>query len=145
MPRSLLRVVALLAGSSFATSAYAADIGEDTASVNITINIPPFAAAIAAEAEGAVGLWTVSTSSSPLMVKLPSEVSEGQVSEGAIFASQGVMLDVRADKGSPIQVERTTVTANNGLLRQGLSLRSVSQNVAMPLLSSTATLTVSVI
>ncbi len=96
---------------------------ESSGSVTITVNIPPFAAGLAARAEGAVGLWTMTTESqSSLMVKLPESIQNGQNQvEAAIFTPASVPFRLfTADRN--LQIGQSATTANNGLVRHGFTL-----------------------
>lgn len=106
--------------SSVPAYAGAAD-SESSAAVRITLTIPPFAAGLAAQAEGAVGLWTMNGSKVPLMVKLPDAIGQGD-SEAAIFTTGGT--PVRIASSSPaVSVAPQTRVTNNGLVRHGFALR----------------------
>jgi hypothetical protein len=107
-----------------AVPAQASDAGaESTGAVTITVNIPPFAAGLAAQGEGAVGLWTVSTDSSALMLKLPDTLTSDKAAEAAIFTNGNIVLDISVDAPSRIEIVRTGSRVDNGLVRQALSLR----------------------
>ena len=107
-----------------ATPAQASDAGsESTGTVTITVNIPPFAAGLAAQGEGAVGLWTVSTDSSALMLKIPDTLTSNEAAEAAVFTNGNTLFDVAVDAPSRVEITRTGMRVDNGLVRQGLSLR----------------------
>lgn len=121
---------ALTAAPAHATGADAQASG----TVTITVNIPPFAAALAAQAEGAVGLWTMVDSQSALMVKLPNSIdnSEGEV-EAAVFTPASAPFSVSVTNPG-MKIASGKVAMRNGLVRHGFLLRrsgtSVSTNVA---------------
>lgn len=116
-------LVALLTGLS-AQSAHAAGADAQTSgTVSITVEIPPFAAGLAAQAEGAVGLWTMVDNQSTLMVKLPDTVSnaDGDV-EAAIFTAVSTPFSLSVvDAAMNVALQQPTVT--NGLVRHGFTLR----------------------
>lgn len=115
-----------------AAPAQASDVGnESTGTVTITVNIPPFAAGLAAQGEGAVGLWTVSTDGSALMLKLPDTLTD-KAAEAAIFTSGNTVLDVSVDAPSKLEIVRTGMRADNGLVRQALSLRPLDAALTDP-------------
>lgn len=114
-----------IAGLAIALStapAQAAD-AQSTGSVTITVNIPPFAAGLAAQAEGAVGLWTMTDDQSTLMVKLPESLpgSESQV-EAAIFTPSSAPFSVSVTNPG-MEVAPLQIKATNGLVRHGFTLR----------------------
>lgn len=116
-----------------AAPAQASDAGsESTGTVTITVNIPPFAAGLAAQGEGAVGLWTVSTDSSALMLKLPDMLTADKVAEAAIFTNGNTVLDVSVDAPSKLEIVRTGTRTDNGLVRQALSLRPLDAALSDP-------------
>lgn len=123
----MVRFATMLAysvGMLAAAPAQASDLGsESTGSVTITVNIPPFAAGLAAQGEGAVGLWTVSTDSSALMLKIPDRLTSNEAAEAAIFTSGNTLFDVAVDAPSRVEIVRTGMRVDNGLVRQALSLR----------------------
>ena len=117
-------MVACTVGVLAAAPAQASDLGgESTGTVTITVNIPPFAAGLAAQGEGAVGLWTVSTDSSALMLKIPDTLTSNEATEAAIFTSGNTLFDVAVDAPSRVEIVRTGMRVDNGLVRQALSLR----------------------
>ena len=116
-----------------AAPAQASDAGaESTGTVTITVNIPPFAAGLAAQGEGAVGLWTVSTDSSALMLKLPDTLTSDKAADAAIFTNGNTVLDVSVDAPSRLEIVRTGSRVDNGLVRQALSLRSLDAALSDP-------------
>jgi hypothetical protein len=123
----MVRFAAMFAcavGVLVAAPAQASDLGsESTGTVTITVNIPPFAAGLAAQGEGAVGLWTVSTDSSALMLKIPDTLTSNEATEAAIFTSGNTLFDVAVDAPSRVEIVRTGMRVDNGLVRQALSLR----------------------
>lgn len=132
MMRSATMLVCAL-GTLVAAPAQASDFGaESTGTVTITVNIPPFAAGLAAQAEGAIGLWTVSTDSSALMLKLPDTLPSDKAAEAAIYTSGNNLFDVSADSASKIEIVRTGSRVDNGLVRQTLSLRPLDGALADP-------------
>lgn len=120
-----------------ASSVRASDVGpSDSASVTITVNIPPFEAALAAQAEGAVGLWTVGTDGSPLMIKLPDRLSgEG---EAAIFTDGAMPVSISGD-GRALVVSRGATSTTNGLRRQAFGLRTGTTGNGVATMLVTAT------
>ncbi|MDF2602827.1 hypothetical protein [Sphingomonas sp.] len=108
----------------FASPAAAAELGShDSSTFRITVNIPPIAAALAAQAEGAVGLWTVSSSQAPLMIKMPDRVSPDADVEAAVFSSGGMLFSLSAPQ-APLIINATSSTVNNGLRREAFALRA---------------------
>ena len=124
MKRASSLGIASLAVALSAVPAHAAGAdAQNTGTVTITVNIPPFAAGLAAQAEGAVGLWTMTDDQSTLMVKIPESLGsdENQV-EAAIFtpASAPFNLSV-ANLG--MEVAPAQIRVSNGLVRHGFTLR----------------------
>lgn len=116
-----------------AAPAQASDAGaESTGAVTITVNIPPFAAGLAAQGEGAVGLWTVSTDSSALMLKLPDTLTSDKAADAAIFTNGNTVLDISVDAPSRLEIVRTGSRVDNGLVRQALSLRPLDAALSDP-------------
>lgn len=116
-------LVALLTGLTAQSAHAASGDAQTSGTVTITVEIPPFAAGLAAQAEGAVGLWTMIDNQSTLMVKLPDTVSsdDGDV-QAAIFTAVSTPFSVSvADMGMNVALQRPTVT--NGLVRHGFTLR----------------------
>lgn len=117
--------------SLFATAALAimltvtqAHAQETSGNVTITVNIPPFAAGLAAQAEGAVGLWTMVTDQSTLMVKLPDSLPIGETAvEAAVFSAAGTPFRL-ALTGSSLDLAPAAISASNGLIRHGFTLRN---------------------
>jgi hypothetical protein len=117
-------MLAYTVGVLAAAPVQASDLGsESTGTVTITVNIPPFAAGLAAQGEGAVGLWTVSTDSSALMLKIPDRLTSNEAAEAAIFTNGNTLFDVAVDAPSRVEITRTGMRVDNGLVRQALSLR----------------------
>jgi hypothetical protein len=116
-----------------AAPAQASDAGaESTGTVTITVNIPPFAAGLAAQGEGAVGLWTVSTDSSALMLKLPDTLTSDKAADAAIFTNGNTVLDISVDAPSRLEIVRTGSRVDNGLVRPALSLRPLDAALSDP-------------
>ncbi|MHA3840733.1 hypothetical protein ACX0GZ_05880 [Sphingomonas aestuarii] len=86
--------------------------------MTITVTIPPFLAALAAQRDGAVGLWTVTDDRSALMVKTPNEIVAGAVSEAAIYHGSSMLFSVAADAQAPFAVRPGATTSDNGLRRR---------------------------
>jgi hypothetical protein len=117
-------MLAYTVGVLAAAPVQASDLGsESTGTVTITVNIPPFAAGLAAQSEGAVGLWTISTDSSALMLKIPDRLTSNEAAEAAIFTNGNTLFDVAVDAPSRVEITRTGMRVDNGLVRQALSLR----------------------
>jgi hypothetical protein len=97
---------------------------QNTGSVTITVNIPPFAAGLAAQAEGAVGLWTMTDDQSTLMVKIPDSFASGENQvEAAIFTAAGTPFSLSVTNPG-IEVAPAQVQISNGLVRRGFTLRN---------------------
>jgi hypothetical protein len=98
---------------------------QDSSTFQITVNIPPIAAALAAQAEGAVGLWTVSSNQAPLMIKMPDRVPANGDVEAAVFSSGGILFSLSAPQ-APLIISAKSSTVNNGLRREAFVLRASS-------------------
>jgi hypothetical protein len=137
-------VIGTCLGLIAASPAYASELGaSDSASFRITVNIPPFLAALAAQAEGAVGLWTVSSNHEALMVKVPDTIAEGAEAEAAIFHNGDTLFTLSAPQ-SPLVVTSGASSVANGLRRQAFALRAtraqgtiVQPSIATVLVSAT--------
>ncbi len=109
-----------------ASPAMAGQLGsQDSSTFQITVNIPPIAAALAAQAEGAVGLWTVSSNQAPLMIKMPDRVPANGDVEAAVFSSGGILFSLSAPQ-APLIISAKSSTVNNGLRREAFVLRASS-------------------
>ncbi|MDB5714166.1 MAG: hypothetical protein JWO15_1563 [Sphingomonadales bacterium] len=98
-------------------------IGNPSAgAVNITVDIPPFAAALKAQGEGAVGLWTVTDSNSGLMLRLPEKIEGANAASISIYHSSGVQFFVSAP-AEQFAIASTTSDRLNGMIRESFSLQ----------------------
>ncbi|WP_301075662.1 hypothetical protein [Sphingomonas sp.] len=108
----------------------ASELGSrDSSTFSITVNIPPIAAALDAQAEGAVGLWTVSSNQAALMIKMPDRVSSDADVEAAIFSSGGALFSLSAPQ-SPLVISAKSSTIKNGLRRESFALRAAADSKA---------------
>ena len=116
--------------------------GGSSATMTITVTIPPFLAALAAQQEGAVGLWTVTDDKSALMIKTPDTVVAGQEGEAAIYSGSSVLFSLLPEVGTSLLIKERGTTVDNGLRRQAFSVMSGLPPTAS---SSPATIVVSAI
>lgn len=87
------------------------------------VEIPPFAAALAASREGAVGLWTIEDSHGGLMLNLPSEIADKSERPAAIFNGVNTVFSASMEPNNLVELTKRETTQSNGLRRNGLSLR----------------------
>lgn len=119
----LMSVASVCAGASIAN---ASDLGHrSSASMTITVTIPPFLAALAAQRDGAVGLWTVTDDRNALMVKTPDKIVAGQEVEAAIYHGASMLFSVSADAQSPFAIRSSEITSDNGLRRRAYRIAPV--------------------
>ncbi|RYG79681.1 MAG: hypothetical protein EON59_15860 [Alphaproteobacteria bacterium] len=121
-----MKIASQLAAAALVSALFTAPAAAQEASgnVTITVNIPPFAAGLAAQAEGAVGLWTMVDDQSTLMVKLPGALEKGESAvEAAVFSAASTPFKL-AVAGSSLELAASTRTASNGLIRHGFTLRT---------------------
>lgn len=114
---------ALLIGLSVQSAHAAGGDVQSSGTVTITVEIPPFAAGLAAQAEGAVGLWTMVDNQSTLMIKLPDSISRGGADvEAAVFTPASAPFSVSVlNAGMKVAPQQTR--SSNGLIRHGFTLR----------------------
>jgi hypothetical protein len=115
-------VLAMFAGLSAQSAHAASGDMQSSSTVTITVEIPPFAAGLAAQAEGAVGLWTMIDSQSTLMVKLPDAINDDEDIEAAVFTSASTPVSVGL-LDSNAEVALRQASSSNGLVRHGFTLR----------------------
>ena len=118
----LFRTILIFAAISMSSQVQASPLGERSGgTLQITVTIPPFAAALAAQGTGAVGLWTLDSRSIWLMVSVPREISGDSV-EASVFAgasdvvtaqaaSDGIEI-VSAGKSGPNAFQRSDFIVN---------------------------------
>lgn len=116
----MLGVASVFAGASVANASSPGN--ESSAAMTITVTIPPFLAALAAQRDGAVGLWTVTDDRNALMIKTPDEIVAGKESEAAIYHGAAMLFSVTADAQAPFAIRPAEVTSDNGLRRQGFRI-----------------------
>lgn len=117
MSRSIRFFVAGVAAFA-ASSANASDFGGgSSATMTITVTIPPFLAALAAQRDGAVGLWTVTDDENALMIKAP-DLIVGKESETAIYSGRAMLFSVTPEIGAGLEIKANAATVDNGLRRQ---------------------------
>lgn len=124
MKRASISVLTALAFGLSSQLAYAASgDAQSSGAVTITVEIPPFAAGLAAQAEGAVGLWTMVDNQSTLMIKLPDSVRrDGGDIEAAVFSPASAPFSI-AVLNPGMKVAAQEARSNNGLVRHGFTLR----------------------
>lgn len=121
MSRSIKLLVTSVAAFA-ASSASASDYGHSSsATMTITVTIPPFLAALAAQQDGAVGLWTVTDDKSALMIKT-SDLVIGEDSETAIYSGRAMLFSVAPEVGAGLEIKATGATSDNGLRRQSYNV-----------------------
>ncbi len=131
MRRSLVTASLFLGAIPGIANASSAIGTQSSGTVTITVDIPPISAALRAQAEGAVGLWTVTDSTSSLMIKLPDSVGVADPATAAIYHGSNVQFDVSVE--SPrVQIAAKAPEAMNGMTREsfGLEAKSLAGGVA---------------
>jgi hypothetical protein len=103
--RPLLIAIALLVAPSVAAAAAVGNSRSESFDIDITI--PPFAAGIAAAAEGAVGLSSLDTPGGGLLVKTPDVVSAGSQGQISVFSLAGAPITAFVKSGR----SRASITA----------------------------------
>jgi hypothetical protein len=103
---------------------------QSTGSVSIRVVIPPFAAALRAQSEGAVGLWTIANTSG-LMIQLPDQIEANGKVDAAIYRSRDVQFTVSV-KSPMVELKPKTAEVLNGLTREsfGLAAKSLPNDAA---------------
>lgn len=136
MSRSI-KVLVTGVAALFATSASASDFGHSSsATMTITVTIPPFLAALAAQQDGAVGLWTVTDDKNALMIKAPDLVV-GKENETAIYFGRAMLFSVAPEVGTELEIKATGTTSDNGLRRQSYSVSTPSAQEVAPRTNAT--------
>jgi hypothetical protein len=97
--RPLLIAIALVASPSVAAAAGTGLGNSRSESFDIDITIPPFAAGIAAAAEGAVGLSSLDTPGGGLLVKSPDVVAAGSQGQISVFSRTGAPVTAFVKSG----------------------------------------------
>lgn len=122
MARSIKILMSCIAACA-ASSASASDMGSSSsATMTITVTIPPFLAALAAQKDGAVGLWTVTDDKNALMIKTPDLIVAGEDTEAAIYHGQAMLFSLAPEAGSGLQIRMNGATVDNGLRRQSYTV-----------------------
>jgi hypothetical protein len=91
-------------------------------SITIRVVIPPIAAALQAQAEGAVGIWTVEDGKSALMINLPSSVDGKQNATAMVYHGSDMPIAIVADANSMVTLTSMRPTRLNGLTRESFSI-----------------------
>ncbi len=131
-------IAGLMLGLALPTVAQASDgrVGfSSSASATITVIIPPLGAGIEAAAQGAVGLWTLTSESGGIMVHVPETVSTGQSAKLDIYRTDGNLVEVSLPAKSNVSLvhqEATPATAmeHSGLMRQTYTLAAATQTTS---------------
>lgn len=113
----LMGAASVFAGASFAQASGTAN--QSSATMTITVTIPPFLAALAAQRDGAVGLWTVTDDRNALMINTPDEIVAGEEVDAAIYHGAGMLFSVAAEAQAPFAIRPSEMTSDNGLRRRG--------------------------
>lgn len=133
-------IVGLMIGLSLPTVAQANDgrLGfSSSASATITVIIPPLGAGIEAAAQGAVGLWTLTSESGGIMVHVPETVTLGQNAKLDIYRTDGNLVEVSLPAKSTVSLvhqDAPTATAmeHTGLTRQSYTLSALESTNSDP-------------
>ena len=113
-----------LAGVAAPVAVDAQQLGpQSSGGFTFTVEIPPFAAALAASREGAVGLWTIEDAHGGLMLNLPGEVSDTSERPAAIFNGVNTVFSASMEPNTLVEMTRKEDSISNGLRRNGLSFR----------------------
>jgi hypothetical protein len=119
-----LALIVGLAGVATPVAANAQQLGtQSSGGFTFTVEIPPFAAALAASREGAVGLWTIEDAHGGLMLNLPSEVLDRTERPAAIFNGVNTVFSASMDPNALVELTEKETTISNGLRRRNLSFR----------------------
>jgi hypothetical protein len=119
-----LALIVGLAGVATPVAVDAQQLGtQSSGGFTFTVEIPPFAAALAASREGAVGLWTIEDAHGGLMLNLPSEVSDKSERPAAIFNGVNTVFSASMDSNTLVELTEKESSESNGLRRRNLSFR----------------------
>lgn len=119
----MMRIVPIMIVTALGMAPLAAHASEgagttSSGSVTIRVVIPPIAAALQAQAEGAVGIWTVEDEKSALMINLPSSVDGKQNAAAMVYHGSDMPIAIAADANSAVTLTSARPTRLNGLTRE---------------------------
>ena len=119
--KSLLAAMALL-GIAAPAHAASGDLGaSSSATMHITVIIPPIGPAIAAPQSGAVGVWTITGGNDGLMLDLPTTITPGVEQSFSLFSAYAGPL-VATPLGASATIRRGALVNDRGLGRQDFTL-----------------------
>jgi hypothetical protein len=111
----------------------AALAGGTSDSFSISVTLPPIAAALQAQAQGAVGLSTLDQPGGGLMVRAPDALAQGTPGTLDVFTLKGAVVSVRVADGGPsgapsalASVTPVATTPLNGMDRNTFSIAPAS-------------------
>ncbi|HEX7858449.1 MAG TPA: hypothetical protein VF503_32600 [Sphingobium sp.] len=120
-------LIAILSAMMVTPAAVHAEVGNSSAgSMTIRVEIPPFAAALQAQSEGAVGIASVVDTKSALMVSIPSTISSAQGAGASVYHGSDAPVVVATQPGSQITLTPSRSSQLNGMVRESFDLVPLS-------------------
>ena len=122
-----IMTAAFLVGLPGVASAGGANFGGSRSSgtTTFTVEIPPVAAALAAQRDGAIGLWTIANPHDGLMLNLPKGASDGNA-VGTIYNGVETVFDASLESNPYLELMAGDASDSSGLRRQDLAFRRTS-------------------
>ncbi|HUD92113.1 hypothetical protein [Sphingobium sp.] len=115
-----------MAMSPSIANAFVTDGSMSSGSITIRVEIPPIAAALQAQAEGAVGIASVSDAKSAVMISLPSEISSSEGGRAAIYTGSDMPVTFMPATGSALDLSPSQSTRLNGMVKKAFTFAPLS-------------------
>lgn len=126
MRNAIISVLSMMAMTP-ATAQALTDVGTTSSgSITVRVEVPPIAAALQAQAEGAVGISSVSDAKSAVMVNLPSEISTREGGNAAIYYGSDIPVIFAPAAGSALILTSSRSSRMNGMIRESFSFAPLS-------------------
>lgn len=128
------QLIAIL--TAFVIAPVAAHAGENlgstsSGSITIRVQVPPLAAALQAQAEGAVGINSVVDTRSAVMISLPSTVSELEIATAAVYSGSDMPVVFAADRKANVAISSPHSQRLNGMTRQSFTFSTATAGGAL--------------
>jgi|GEM_PF-2688127 len=116
MKKFALITSAAIFSLSQAGFSYAADAGpQSSATMGVTVIIPPLGEAVQAQKQGATGLWSLVNGKRGLMINAPIQAPGAKSAEISLFAQNANALDVYTSYGFAQTQLKSSGKGQNGL------------------------------
>jgi hypothetical protein len=120
---SIFTALAMLPGVASAADG----IGSTSSgSITIRVEVPPLAAALQAQVDGAVGVDSVVDTKSAIMIRLPSTLSGSESATAALYYGSDMPVTLTPAQSANMTLTPAKAERLNGMIRQSFSFSSTS-------------------